>query len=134
MRSTFTMEVVVASVMVVSLCGSALLSLHATRGDITLEPTSQTPTRLRAEVTAYSSSPDETWGNPLITASGRLVADGVIACPRRFPFGTRFRIGSRVYTYWDRLHPRYDHRFDIWKATKQEALKFGRRLLLVEVL
>jgi 3D (Asp-Asp-Asp) domain-containing protein len=110
--------------------GTALVSPPTPPGDITLEP----ERRFRAVVTAYSSSPDETWGDPFITSSGRRVAAGVIACPRRFPFGTRFRIGSAVYTCWDRLHQRYDQRFDIWKATKEEALEFGRRRLFVEVL
>jgi hypothetical protein len=94
----------------------------------------EVPRRFTAEVTAYSSSPDETWGDPFITASGRRVHDGVVACPRRFAFGAQFRIDSRIYTCWDRLHPRFDHRFDIWKPSKQEALKFGRRVLVIEAL
>ena len=86
------------------------------------------------EVTAYSSSPDETWGDPFITASGRRVHDGLVACPRAYPFGTRFRISSRIYTCWDRLHVRFDHRFDIWKPSKQEALQFGKQVLVIEAL
>lgn len=92
------------------------------------------PQVFRAVVTAYSSSPDETWGDPFVTASGRPVARGVVACPRAYPFGTRFKIGRRVYTCWDRLHPRYDHRFDIWVDSKDEAVAFGRRRLPVEIL
>ena len=40
----------------------------------------------------------ETWGDPFITASGRRVFDGVVACPRALPFGTKVRIGDRVGT------------------------------------
>lgn len=102
-------------------------------GDIAL-PVIEEPKRFTAEVTAYSSSPDETWGDPFITASGREVHDGLVACPRRYPFGTQFLIGTRVYTCWDRLHKRFDHRFDIWKPSKEEALEFGRQRLIVEAL
>jgi 3D (Asp-Asp-Asp) domain-containing protein len=123
----------VAILGVIGACGVLLLSLshQPERQDIALEPD---PSRIHAEVTAYSSSPDETWGDPFVTASGRPVGDGVIACPRRFAFGTKFRIDSRTYVCWDRLHPKYDDRFDIWKPSKQEALEFGRRRLVVEVL
>jgi len=102
-------------------------------GDIAL-PEAGSARSFTAEVTAYSSSPDETWGDPFITASGREVFEGLVACPRRFPFGTRFRIDSRIYTCWDRLHTRFDHRFDIWKSSKAEALQFGRQVLVIEAL
>lgn len=115
------------------LAGAIVITTARQGNDIAL-PEMERSTRFTAEVTAYSSSPDETWGDPLITASGREVHDGVIACPRRFPFGTQFRIGSRVYTCWDRLHERFDHRFDIWKPSKDEALRFGRQVLEVEAL
>ena len=85
-------------------------------------------------VTAYSSSPNETWGDPFITASGRRVFDGVVACPRVLPFGTKVRIGDRTYHCYDRLHPKYDHRFDIWMSTKNAAVAFGKRQVRVEVI
>ena len=86
-----------------------------------------------ATVTAYSSSPDETWGDPFVTASGRRVFDGLVACPRALPFGTKVRIADRTYHYYDRLHRKYDNRFDIWMSSKNAALAFGKRTLLVEV-
>ncbi len=99
--------------------------------DIYLAPES---TRFHATVTAYSSSPAETWGDPFITASGRRVFDGVVACPRALPFGTEVRIDDRTYQCYDRLHRKYDHRFDIWMSTKNAALAFGKRQLRVEVI
>jgi len=117
-----------------SVLASTIVLTIAPRGRDTALPAVDSPKHFTAEVTAYSSSPDETWGDPFITASGREVYDGLVACPRRYPFGTRFRIGSRIYACWDRLHERYDHRFDIWKPSKQEALQFGRRMLLIEAL
>ena len=128
---SFVIRIAITVLVLAGPFGSVLRSPGAARGnDITLPD----ETRFRAVVTAYSSSPDETWGDPLVTASGRPVADGVVACPRRFSFGMKFRIGHRVYTCWDRLHPKYDHRFDVWKASKPEALEFGRKQLIVEVL
>ena len=100
--------------------------------DFYLEP--EPPPGIHATVTAYSSSPDETWGDPLITASGRRVFDGLVACPRAIPFGTKVRIGQRTYHCYDRLHRKYDDRFDIWMSTKNAALEFGKRRLLVEVM
>lgn len=117
-----------------SVLASTIVLTNAPRGRDTALPAVDTPKHFTAEVTAYSSSPDETWGDPFITASGREVYDGLVACPRRYPFGTQFRIGSRIYTCWDRLHTRFDHRFDIWKPSKQEALQFGRRVLVIEAL
>jgi 3D (Asp-Asp-Asp) domain-containing protein len=115
------------------LAGAILIANDRPGRDIAL-PAAERPARFTAEVTAYSSSPDETWGDPFVTASGREVHDGVVACPRKFPFGTQFRIGSRIYTCWDRLDRRFDHRFDIWKPSKEEALLFGKQLLVVEAL
>lgn len=99
--------------------------------DIVLDPE---PVTIQATVTAYSSSPDETWGDPFITASGRRVFEGLVACPRTFPFGTKFKIGRRTYHCYDRLHPKYDDRFDIWMSSKDAALEFGRREVVVELL
>ncbi len=90
--------------------------------------------RFHATVTAYSSSPGETWGDPFITASGRRVFDGLVACPRAISFGTNVRIGDRTYQCYDRLHRKYDDRFDIWMSTKNAALVFGKRQLRVEVI
>lgn len=95
------------------------------------EPMSGT---FRATITAYTSSFEETDEDPWITASGREPESGLVACPRRFAFGTKLKIGGRVYECADRLHPRYDQRFDIWMETKEDARAFGRRRLRVEVL
>ncbi len=92
------------------------------------------PLRFSATVTAYSSSPDETWGDPFTTASGRRVFDGLVACPREFPFGTKFKIGNDTYLCFDRLHQKFDDRFDIWMSTKNAAKQFGKQQLVVEVL
>jgi 3D (Asp-Asp-Asp) domain-containing protein len=84
--------------------------------------------RLVRIITAYSSSPDETDDMPFITASGKRVRKGIIACPRKYPFGTTVVINNQVYVCEDRLHPKYDNRFDIWFSTKEEAKQWGKQI------
>ena len=95
MSSRSAFAPVFAILAVVGLCGVLVVSHLPERRDIALGPD---PSRIHADVTAYSSSPDETWGDPFVTASGRPVGDGVVACPRRLSFGTKVRIGDRTYT------------------------------------
>lgn len=91
---------------------------------------------LTAEVTAYTASPDETDDTPEITASGARVADGQVACPGRYPFGTRFEIAGRVYVCEDRMNLRYrdGNHFDVFVGSKAAAYEFGRKTLTVKVL
>ena len=84
-----------------------------------------------ATVTAYSSSPDETWGDPYISADGNRVYDGLVACPRRYPFGTHFLIDDQIYRCGDRLAKRFDDRLDVWKSSKQLAINWGKRTIKV---
>jgi 3D (Asp-Asp-Asp) domain-containing protein len=86
-----------------------------------------------ATVTAYSSTRRQTSSHPKITASGKHVSDGVIACPRKFPFGTKVTIDGKVYTCQDRLNRKYDSRFDIWKPNTRAAKVFGKRELPIVV-
>lgn len=78
-----------------------------------------------AEVTAYTNSVEETDSTPNITASGATVRDGIIACPRKYPFGTLVEIDGREYDCQDRMALRLDHRFDIFMFSKPDAIKFG---------
>ncbi len=83
---------------------------------------------IMAEMTAYSSSPDETSGNPFITASGKRVHWGT-AASNRYAFGTRFKIpsmyGDKVFIVEDRGG--FGHHFDLWFPSKAKAIQFGRR-------
>ena len=103
---------------------------------IPAEPVTVSPQAARevfiAQVTAYASSSDETNGQSFITASGQQVRDGIVACPRKFPFGTKFVIEQKVYECLDRLAIEHDHRFDIWKPNLTEAVQFGIQELPVE--
>ena len=78
-----------------------------------------------AILTAYSSSIDETWGDPHITASGERVRDGIIA-NNCLPFGTIVEIDGLYFEVLDRKNERYSCEwFDIWQPSKQDALNFG---------
>src|SRR2546423_14332907 len=78
-----------------------------------------------AIVTAYTSS------SRAVTASGSHTFEGVLACPRKYPFGTRFLIDGKLYECRDRLNRKYDSRFDIWKPSSGAARSFGKRTLKI---
>ena len=79
-------------------------------------------------VTAYSSTPEETWGDPFITASGERVRDGIIAT-NFLPFGTEVQMpdlfGDKIFVVKDRMAKRKTNFVDIWMPSKQEAINFG---------
>lgn len=88
-----------------------------------------------ATITAYTSSSDETDDNPWETAAGTVARKGIAACPSKYEFGTKVVIGEDEYTCEDRMNKRYRHteRFDIWMTSKEEALKWGKKQLTVEI-
>ena len=79
-------------------------------------------------VTAYTSDPDETSDHPLITASGGMVRDGVVAA-NFLPFGTHIRIpalfGDKIFIVEDRTSQKFGGRVDIWMPTLTKAVNFG---------
>ena len=79
-------------------------------------------------VTAYTSAPDETSDHPLITASGGMVGDGIVAA-NFLPFGTQIEIpalfGTKVFTVEDRTSARFGGRVDIWMPSVSKAVNFG---------
>jgi len=73
------------------------------------------------------------------TASGRLVAKGLIAAdPRHLPLGSRVRIEagsySGEYLVADTGSMVRGRRIDIWTPTSREAMRFGRRVVKLTVL
>lgn len=88
-----------------------------------------------ATVSAYTSSVDETDGDPFITASGARTAHGVVACPSKMEFGTKVEIAGKIYTCLDRMNERYQDRevYDIWMPEKALAYEWGRRKLEIKV-
>ena len=94
---------------------------------VTSPPISLLPTR-KVWITAYSSTEDQTDDTPFITASGKLVRDGIVAT-NLFPFGTRIKIpslfGEKVFIVEDRMHRRKTNNVDIWMPSTRKALIFG---------
>src|SRR3989339_403669 len=90
----------------------------------------------KTEMTAYSSTPDQTDDSPFITANGTHVHDGTLAC-NFLPFGTKVKIpdysGDKIYIVEDRMAKRFSHRMDLWFPSRAEAYQFGRRNLVYVV-
>jgi len=88
-------------------------------------------------VTAYSSTESQTDDTPFITASGTLVRDGIVAA-NFLPIGTRIKMpelyGEKIFIVEDRMHHRKTYQVDIWFATYWEAINFGAKTAVVEVL
>lgn len=86
-----------------------------------------------ATLYAYSSTPDQTNGDPFITASGQRVADGIVA-NNCLPFGTEVKINNKIYRVQDRMAARYGcTSFDVWHPTRQSAIQFGKQTAVVQV-
>lgn len=93
---------------------------------------------LRVTVTAYSSTFDQTDGDPFTTASGTTVSDGTIAY-NFLPFGTRVRFpdifGEKIFIVEDRLNSRAGpHLADIWMPNRTAAIHWGKRVIRMEIL
>ncbi len=93
--------------------------------------------RMTVDMTAYSSTEDQTDDSPFITASGAHVADGIVAA-NFLPLHTRVKIpslyGEKVFVVEDRMNRRYTQRMDIWMETREEAMKFGLKKAEIVVL
>ena len=73
------------------------------------------------------------------TASGRLVAKGLIAAdPRHLPLGSRVRLEAGAYSgeylVADTGSMVRGRRIDIWTPSSREAMRFGRRPVKLTVL
>jgi len=93
---------------------------------------------IKVIITAYSSTPDQTDDTPFITASGKHVADGIVA-NNMLPFGTEIRIpelyGDKVFVVEDRMHRRKsNYHVDIWFPERHLAVNFGVKTAEIEVL
>ncbi|OGK35112.1 hypothetical protein A3F59_02660 [Candidatus Roizmanbacteria bacterium RIFCSPHIGHO2_12_FULL_38_13] len=88
------------------------------------------PVIIRAEVTQYTPSIDETDLTPLIMADGSEVRPNSAACPEWLEFGQRIAIDGIEYVCRDRMALRYrnGYYFDILSFSKEEALEFGRQI------
>jgi 3D (Asp-Asp-Asp) domain-containing protein len=93
---------------------------------------------IKAVVTAYSSTPNQTDSTPFETAAGTMVRDGIIA-NNLLPFGTKVKIpdlyGDKIFVVEDRMNKRKgSNHFDIWFASTQDAKEFGVAITYIEVI
>jgi len=96
------------------------------------------PRKLDMVITAYSSTVDQTDNDPFITASGKIVRDGV-AANNLLPIGTKIKIpelyGDKIFVIEDRMNTRKsDYHLDIWFSDYWQALKFGAKKAYIEIL
>ena len=93
---------------------------------------------MRAVITAYTSTLDQTDDSPFIAASGKRVHDGMIAA-NGLAFGTEIKIpalyGDKIFVVEDRMNKRYGPgRFDIWlDVPRKEAMEFGVKRVEVQI-
>ncbi len=90
------------------------------------------------KITAYSSEEGQTDSTPFITASGKHVADGIVA-NNMLPFGAKVRIpalyGDKVFVVQDRMNAKKsDYHLDIWMPDTNQAMNFGAQIAYVEIL
>lgn len=92
--------------------------------------------QIEVELTAYSSTKDQTDSTPFIAASGKHVYDGIVAA-NFLPFGTKIKIpsifGDKIFTVDDRMNQRYQNRVDVWFADRHSAIHFGLQKAVIEI-
>ena len=94
--------------------------------------------KVKAVLTAYSSTPDQTDADPFTAANGQRVHDGMIAA-NWLPFGTKVKIpelfGDKIFTVEDRMNARYGFgRIDIWMDAERKTVNlFGVKRATVEI-
>lgn len=102
------------------------------------EPPAKAKRVIHVRTSAYSSTRDQTDGDPFTTASGMKVHDGTLAM-NCLPFGTKVRIsshfGQKTFTVEDRMAKRWGcNRADIWMPSRELAMQWGVRTVTLEIL
>ena len=89
-----------------------------------------------AEATKYNPVRSQTDDDPLITASGKKVREGIVACPEWLPFGTKIEYDGVTYICEDRMAERYRDKncFDFLTLDMAEAINFGRKVVIIRIL
>lgn len=104
-----------------------------------IEPANWEVTRsYLSQVTVYNSVPEQTQGDPFITASGERVRDGIIAA-NCLPFGTRLRMpdmyGDKIFIVKDRLAAdKSCFILDIWREQIEGSKSFGAPITKIEII
>lgn len=92
---------------------------------------------ITVRATGYSSTPDQTWGDPYITYTGARVHWGTVAVhPSVIPLGCRMTIPNfpgTMFTAEDRGGGINGYRADIWFPSRQDALNWGVRTITLTI-
>ncbi len=101
-------------------------------------PELKTVKRLPVIITAYSSTPWETDGDPYLTAAGTQAREGVVAS-NLLAFGTKIKIpelyGDRIFVVEDRMNwQKGRYQIDIWFPDYWQAVSFGAKRAYIEIL
>ena len=84
-------------------------------------------------MTAYTASYEECGKTDGITASGvKATENHTVACDF-LAFGTQVVILGQTYTVEDRIGSGHPSKLDVYMEDRQEALRFGRREIEVEI-
>lgn len=121
---------------IVSVFALSLFVNHAVLAISTNPETGRPMNQIEVEVTAFSSTKNQTDSTPFIAASGKRVYDGMVAA-NFLPFGTKIKIpelfGDKIFTVDDRMNKRFQNRVDIWYSTRSAAIKFGIKTATIEI-
>lgn len=82
-------------------------------------------------VSAYT--PHENGGNR-VTASGAIATEGRTVAADHLRFGTKVIIDGKEYVVEDRFGGKYKNRIDIFMESYNEAIKFGRKKVTVQII
>ncbi len=92
-------------------------------------------------MTAYNSEAAQCDASPCITANGFNVCEHGIedtVAANFLKFGTEIRIpelfGDKIFVVRDRMNSRFTNRVDVWLKHKDNAIDFGVKYPLIEVL
>jgi 3D (Asp-Asp-Asp) domain-containing protein len=95
----------------------------------------------RFTMTAYNSEEAQCDSTPCITANGFNVCEHGVedtVAANFLPFGTKIRVpelfGDKIFIVRDRMNQRYQERVDVWMLHKDNAIDFGVKYPLIEVL
>ncbi len=101
-----------------------------------VSPSDPLPSKI-VTVTAYNTVPGQTDDTPCIAASGKNICgrSDVVACPKKYKFGTKFKIEGKIYVCEDRTAAKYGERIDIsFGKDVAGAKEWGKQVLEVEIL
>lgn len=114
--------------------GAWMSDLSSNESDYTEQMKSDENPVIPVTVTAYSPTEEECDSDPYITAFQKPVREGTIAISRDLEREFGWQLGDKVhitglgeFEVWDRMHPRWKKRVDIFFHDTEKAISFGKK-------